>query len=116
MPAQLAPATPSERIRVRYAAGDGTRTLQSTAALVIGRDDSCDLRLDGLAVESQHAELYRVGELWWVRDLGSSDGTYLNEECIEVAPVVGLSALRLGADGPRLWLHPDAEVAADSAP
>ena len=101
-------ATPRERIRVRYVAGDGTRTLDSSQPVLIGSDDSCDLRLEDLAVDSQHAEVYRVGELWWVRDLGSSDGTYLNEECVEVAPVAGLSALRLGADGPKIWLQPDA--------
>lgn len=108
MSAQLFTNHPGDRIRVRYVAGDCTRTLKSSDPVLIGRDSSCDLRLEDLAVDHHHAEVYRVGELWWVRDLGSSDGTYLNEECIEVAPVVGLSALRLGNDGPRIWLQPDA--------
>lgn len=112
MSAQLLADLPRDSIRVRYVAGDGTRTLKSAESLLIGRDHSCDLRLENLAVEGHHAEVYRVGELWWVRDLGSSDGTYLDEECIEVAPVVGLSTLRLGAGGPRIWLQPDVAVTA----
>ncbi len=107
MSSQLLTDRPPERIRVRYAAGDRTRTLKSTDPVLIGRDHTCDLRLDDLAVASQHAEIYRAGELWWVRDLGTDDGTYLDEECIEVAPVTGLSSLRLSADGPKIWLHPD---------
>ena len=106
MPAQLHTTTPSDFIHVRYADGDGTRTLQSSDSVRIGRDLSCDLRLDGLTVEDRHAEIYRVGDLWWVRDLGSSDGIYLDDEFIEAAPLVGLSALRLGEGGPKLWLQP----------
>ncbi len=110
MSSQLQATNPLERIRVRYAAGDRTRTLDSSHPVLIGRDRSCDLRLEDLAVAHQHAEVYRVGELWWVRDLGTDDGTYLDEECIEVAPVVGLSSLRLGADGPKIWLQPEASA------
>ncbi len=110
MSSQLLATNPLERIRVRYAAGDRTRTLDSSDPVLIGRGRSCDLRLEDLAVAHQHAEVYRVGELWWVRDLGTDDGTYLDEECIEVAPVVGLSSLRLGTDGPKIWLQPDASA------
>ena len=112
MSALLLTDQPPDRIRVRYVAGDGTRTFNSTESVLIGRDRSCDLRLEDLAVDEHHAEVYRVGNLWWVRDLGSSEGTYLDEECIEVAPVVGLSALRLGIGGPRIWLQPDASAIA----
>ena len=84
MPTQLLNPTPAERIRVRYAAGDGTRIFRSSDAVLIGRDHSCDLRLEDLHVDRHHAEVYRNGELWWVRDLGSADGTYLDDECIEV--------------------------------
>lgn len=111
MSSQLLATSPSERIRVRYAAGDRTRSLDSSDPVLIGRGPACDLRLEDLAVECQHAEVYRVGELWWVRDLGTNDGTYLDEECIEVAPIVGRSSLRLGIDGPRIWIEPTALAA-----
>ena len=101
-----------ERIRVCYADSDGTRTLKSSEPVLIGRGAFCDLRLADLHVAHQHAELYRVGELWWVRDMGTSDGTYLDEECIEVAPVVCRSSLRLGMDGPKIWLDPGAQAVA----
>ena len=112
MPSQLLTNHSPERIRVRYAAGDRTRTLKSSEPVLIGRDRSCDLRLEDLGVAGRHAEIYRSGELWWVRDMGTHDGTFLDEECIEAAPVVGLSSLRLGAGGPKLWLQPDASAPA----
>ncbi len=107
MSALLSTATSEERICVRYAAGDGTRTFRSSDAVLIGRDGACDLHLEDYRIARRHAEIYRVGEMWWVRDLGSADGTYLDEECIDAAPIAGRSALRLGAEGPRIWLEPD---------
>ena len=68
------------------------------------RDTGCDLRLEDARVARWHAEIYPVGALWWVRDLGSDDGTYLNGEIIEAAPLEASSELRLGADGPTLRL------------
>ena len=106
MSAQLSTISQEERICVRYVAGDGTRTFKSSNAILIGRDGACDLRLEDCRIASHHAELYRVGDLWWVRDLDTADGTYLDEECIDVAPIAGRSALRLGADGPRIWIEP----------
>lgn len=51
----------------------------SDQPLVIGRSDDADLVLDCAGVSRQHAELSRDGRgQWWVRDLGSRNGTYVN--------------------------------------
>ncbi len=97
----------SELMRICYFATGKLTSICSTESVLIGRDLSCDLWLADERIQPAHAEIYRVGDLWWVRDLGSIDGTYLDEECVEVAPVVGASTLQLGAEGPVVWLDPE---------
>lgn len=56
--------------------------------VIIGRSLSCDMPLDDPAVSSRHARLsYHQGQ-WWLEDLGSTNGTFLNGEMIETAVVV----------------------------
>lgn len=47
-------------------------------AMVIGRKDDCDLTVAEPAVSGQHCELQFDGTFWWVRDLGSRNGTQVN--------------------------------------
>lgn len=81
-------------------------TVVSTESFVLGSDPSCDMAFAGPGVSRRHAELHRVGDLWWVRDLGTEGGTYLDGEIIEAAPVAGESILALGIGGPSLLLTP----------
>ncbi len=46
--------------------------------LWIGRDRSCDLQLFDEAVSGRHCHLYRKGEVFYVADNGSRNGTFLN--------------------------------------
>jgi DNA-binding NtrC family response regulator len=66
------------------------------AKLDIGRDEEADLRIEGSGVSRHHAELYRQGPLYAVRDLGSTNGTWLNGRRIEHAPVAPGHVLRVG--------------------
>ena len=51
--------------------------------LVIGRDPVCDLNLEDSTLSAQHAKLsFRHGH-WWVEDLRSTNGTYLNQETVD---------------------------------
>ncbi len=45
---------------------------------VIGRDPDCDVRLDEAAVSRRHAEIEWNYEGYLLRDLGSSNGTFVN--------------------------------------
>ncbi len=105
MPTSL-PAPLPDTLRVLHPAADEARISSFSDPVLVGRDGSCDLQLDDDRIDPCHAEIYRVGDTWWVRDLGSTDGTYLDEEYIDVAPLMGPSTLQLGADGPTLWLDP----------
>lgn len=44
-----------------------------------GRDPSNQLVLASPAVAPHHAEFFRMGEHWIVRDLGSPAGTFVND-------------------------------------
>jgi ABC-type multidrug transport system ATPase subunit/pSer/pThr/pTyr-binding forkhead associated (FHA) protein len=48
----------------------------------IGRDPSNDVRLDAPTVSRFHAQIERVGKRYRVRDLNSSNGTFVNQERI----------------------------------
>lgn len=50
-----------------------------SARVLIGRSGSCLLRLGANVVSGEHATLSWSGERWELRDLGSSNGTWLGE-------------------------------------
>ena len=58
------------------------------AEVMLGRERGCDCRLLDKTISARHARLaYHHGQ-WWVEDLGSKNGTYLNQERIIQAVVV----------------------------
>ncbi len=52
------------------------------SAAVVGRAPTAGLRVIDTGVSREHASLLRREGAWWVQDLGSSNGTFVN------APVV----------------------------
>jgi pSer/pThr/pTyr-binding forkhead associated (FHA) protein len=55
--------------------------------VIIGRDQSCDICIPDLAISGRHAKLVYRNMHWWIEDLMSTNGTYLNEERVE-SPVI----------------------------
>lgn len=48
--------------------------------VLVGRDPACDCILEDSAVSARHTHLYyRLGQ-WWVEDMQSTNGTFLNGE------------------------------------
>lgn len=51
--------------------------------LIIGRDELPDgLQILDQGISRRHAEIFRIGEMFFIRDLGSRNGSYVNEEKI----------------------------------
>ncbi|HJR36358.1 MAG TPA: trypsin-like peptidase domain-containing protein [Gemmatimonadales bacterium] len=72
----------------------------------IGRHPDADLPFDpgrDLEVSVRHAAVFRAGGGWVVRDLGSTNGTWVNGEKVKGDRVLLAGDLiRLGREGPRL--------------
>jgi len=64
-----------------------TIPLDQTERLLFGRAPHVDHRLEDDYVSDEHAELVRGDGQWRVRDLGSTNGTYLNGQKV-IAPTV----------------------------
>lgn len=67
---------------------DGRAVPVTTARVVIGRSRECDLRLDDANASRRHCEVVQEGVTTWaLHDLGSTNGTELNGERVDRAPL-----------------------------
>lgn len=62
------------------------RFLQSE--IMIGRDPNCDLAIIDEALSAHHARLAHHHGQWWLEDLNSTNGTFLNREKLNTPAVV----------------------------
>jgi len=51
--------------------------------VIIGRDETCDVRILAQSVSREHCAIEQEGEELFIRDLGSSGGTFLSGSKIE---------------------------------
>ena len=54
----------------------------------IGRGNDCDLTLRSKWVSRHHAQIHLSGSILWLRDLGSTNGTMINQKQIEEAELL----------------------------
>jgi pSer/pThr/pTyr-binding forkhead associated (FHA) protein len=78
-----------------------------TQVVRLGRDPECEWTVAGDGsdvVSAHHARLYFEHDKWWVEDLGSRNGTSLNDQHVahgKPAPLTAGSTVGLGERGPR---------------
>jgi pSer/pThr/pTyr-binding forkhead associated (FHA) protein len=66
--------------------GDKPRSVRLSDRVDIGRADGCAIRLEDTYVSQVHARLAGKNGAWYLEDLGSTNGTYLNDRKV-AAPV-----------------------------
>jgi len=94
--ADLADRTP--RLVVERAPGhDAGMIYDLDGEIVMGRGDRAEIRLEDPFASARHARIYEQGNIMVVEDLGSTNGTYLNEELLETPrPLHPGDRLRIG--------------------
>ncbi len=60
----------------------------SSPELIIGRDPSCDLHIQDETVSAHHSRLSYHHRQWWIEDMNSTNGTYLNQEKLTTPTVM----------------------------
>jgi hypothetical protein len=90
----LAPGT--ALLVVRRGPNAGSRFLLDASVTAAGRHPDSDIFLDDVTVSRRHAEFRREDNAFFVRDVGSLNGTYVNRERIDVVELVGGDEVQVG--------------------
>ena len=74
----------------------GSRFLLDQEVTTAGRHPDSDIFLDDVTVSRRHVEFHREGGGFSVHDVGSLNGTYVNREPVDVAPLAGGDEVQIG--------------------
>jgi hypothetical protein len=95
------------RLRVERAAGlqSGSEfELMDEEDLVIGRGNQADIQIEDPYASTRHARIISQGELLVLEDLGSTNGTYLNDEVVRgPQPLHPGDRIRIGDNEFSFW-------------
>src|SRR3972149_1239480 len=85
------------KLIVLAGAKEGTQIPLKKDKFVIGRASECTLRAGSSAISRRHCAIVRKDGVWVVRDLGSRNGTFLNDSAVETpTPLQVGDKLRVG--------------------
>jgi pSer/pThr/pTyr-binding forkhead associated (FHA) protein len=79
---------PSLTITVLSEQGKQKRGRFSQSEIIIGRHTHCDLAIMDEALSAQHARISHHHGQWWLEDLNSTNGTFLNESKLSTPAVI----------------------------
>jgi len=86
---------------LRLTSSDGTQSIDllEGVPLIVGRAPTCDLPVFDPTISRRHAELVADGESLRIRDLGSSNGTFVNGSRVESASAAPNDLVAFGKVG-----------------
>lgn len=88
---------PPERLTVTPGDGGKPRTYTLEEELLVGRSDRCHIVISDSYASEVHARIFRRDDSFFVEDMGSTNGTYLNRKRVTSAAPVGRGdRLRIG--------------------
>lgn len=71
------------KLRIRNGPYSGREKTLDSEAVTIGRDVEASIQILDRSASRFHCEVFPVGGMWFVRDLESKNGTYVNSEPLE---------------------------------
>jgi pSer/pThr/pTyr-binding forkhead associated (FHA) protein len=74
----------------------GSKFLIDKDVTTAGRHPESDIFLDDITVSRRHAEIRRKDRKFFIHDLGSLNGTYVNRESVESTELANGDELQLG--------------------
>jgi transcriptional regulator with GAF, ATPase, and Fis domain len=95
--------------RIDWQDAAGAHTMLVDRPIVVGSASTANVVLEDGTVSRLHAELEPRPDGLWVRDLGSRNGTFVNEVLVTAARIPDVARLRFG--GMTVTLRPDREEA-----
>jgi hypothetical protein len=95
----------TDSVCVRWQDAKGTHEKVFFKAFRIGRDEDCELQLDDPLISRRHAEVRFEQGRWWLVDLQSRNGTRLDGQLVERAPLPSTSSVKLYEGAPALILE-----------
>jgi len=104
-------------LRVSYQGAEGaTVSVELDRDFHIGRDDACAIRFAREDISRTHTEVaWRDGD-WWINDLQSTNGTFVDGDRIESHRLATRATVQLGSDGPRVDVELVEAVAEQATP
>ncbi len=85
-------------------------------SVVLGRSRSADVKIGDAEISRRHCEIRNTGKGLVLRDLGSSNGTYLNRKRTEKATLIDQDTFRIGSTTIAVTADADAESSAAIIP
>lgn len=79
---------PGLTIFVKFIQGVESQRFFTQSEVVIGRDTHCDLSMMDETMSAHHARLVHHHGQWWLEDLNSTNGTYLNNQKLTTPAVI----------------------------
>ncbi|HEX8134185.1 MAG TPA: FHA domain-containing protein [Actinomycetes bacterium] len=67
----------------------GRRTFPLKESLTVGRAATCDVVVSDTYVSNVHARIFQRDGGWWLEDLGSTNGTYMNRTRVSSPTAIG---------------------------
>jgi pSer/pThr/pTyr-binding forkhead associated (FHA) protein len=74
----------------------GTRFVLDRPITSVGRHGDSNIVLDDVSISLRHAEFRQQDGTFQIVDVGSFDGTYVNRELVDTAPLVNGDQIQMG--------------------
>ncbi|MBI2686427.1 MAG: FHA domain-containing protein [Acidobacteria bacterium] len=102
------PPSPNPAIRVRVGLPNAApRDYYFTTTFRIGRVAECELCIEDPHVSRQHATVGFGNGQWWVQDLNSANGIWMDGQRVQTIAISQTVTFRLGVEGPWVMMQAD---------